>query len=98
VFEFVEEAHDEVAFAVERVVAWALHLTVGLGRNHCGDLSSREGVEQRIGIVSLVAENGTRVGVFEQRFGACQVMILPRRQHQFDWISQGINERVDFDI
>ena len=94
--EFVEEALDEIAFAVERVVACALHFTVGLGRNHWGDLSSREGVEQRIGIVSLVAEEGARVGVFEQRFGACQVVVLPRRQHQFDRIAQGINERVDF--
>jgi hypothetical protein len=32
-----------------------------------GDLSSREGVEQRIGIVSLVAEECARVCVFEQR-------------------------------
>jgi hypothetical protein len=50
VFEFVEEALDEIAFAVERVAACALDFTVGLGRNHWGDLSSREGVEQRVGI------------------------------------------------
>jgi len=90
VFEFVEEALDEIAFAVERVVTCALHFTVGLGWNHWGDLSSREGVEQRIGIVSLVAEEGARVGVFEQRFGACQVVILPRRQHQFDRIASAL--------
>ena len=91
VFEFVEEALDEIAFAVERVVACTLHFTVGLGRNHRGDPSPREGVEQRIGIISLVAEEGVRVGVF-----ACQVVILTRRQHQFDRIAQGINKRMDF--
>ena len=38
-----------------------------MGRITGSDLSSREGVEQRIGIVSLVAEECARVCVFEQR-------------------------------
>jgi hypothetical protein len=70
VLELVEEALDDIEFAVERV--GALHFTVGLRRNHWGGLSSREGGEQRIGIVSLVAEEGTQVSAFEQRLGACQ--------------------------
>jgi len=52
--------------------------------------------QQPIGIVSLVADEGTRVGVFEQWFGASQVVVLPRRQHQVAGIAQGVDERVDF--
>jgi len=35
-FEFIEEALDEVTFAVERKVASLWHLTIGLWRNHRG--------------------------------------------------------------
>ena len=48
------------------------------------------------GLVSLVGEERARIGIFEQRFGASQVMILPRCQHQVARIAQGIDERVDF--
>ena len=51
---------------------------------------------QRIGIVSLVAEQGLRIDVVEQRFRASQIVGLPGREHQFDGIAEGIDERVDF--
>jgi hypothetical protein len=94
--EFIEEALDEVSFAVEREIASPWRLTICFWRNHRGDTSAGESVDQRISVVRLVAKQGVRVGAFEQGLRASQVMGLSRRQHQFDGIAQGINEGVDF--
>ena len=94
--EFVEEALDEVAFAVEDKVACPRCLAIGLGRDHRGDSALGEFVDQRIGVVSLVADERTRIGIFEQRLRASQVMVLPLREHQAARITQGIDESVDF--
>jgi len=45
VLEFIEEALDEVAFAVEREIANSLDLSVGLGRDHRGDPAPDEFVD-----------------------------------------------------
>jgi hypothetical protein len=47
---------------------------MGLGRNHRDDFPCAEGVDQRIGVISLVANQGVWIGVFEQRFGASQIV------------------------
>jgi hypothetical protein len=94
--EFIEEALDEVSFAVEREIAGSRHLTICFWRNHRGNTPLSESVDQRISVVRLVAKQGVRVGAFEQRSCTSQVMGLSRRQHQFDRIAQGINEGVDF--
>lgn len=94
--EFIEEALDEVPFAVEREIAGPRHLTICFWRNHRGDTSLGERVDQRICVVRLVGKQGARVSTFKQGLRASQVMGLSRRQHQFDGIAQGINEGVDF--
>jgi hypothetical protein len=94
--EFIEEALDEVSFAVEHEIAGPWRLTICFWRNHRGDTSAGESVDQRISVVRLVAKQGVRVGAFEQGLRTSQVMGLSRRQHQFDGIAQGINEGVDF--
>ena len=94
--EFIEEALDEVSFAVEREIAGPRHFTICFWRDHRGDTSLDERPDQRISVVSLVAKQGARVGAFEQGLRACQVVGLSRRQYQFDRIAQGINEGVDF--
>jgi hypothetical protein len=94
--EFIEEALDEVSFAVEREIAGPRHLTICFWRNHRGDTSLGESVDQRISVVCLVAKQGLRVGAFKQGLRTSQVMGLSRRQHQIDWIAQGINQGVDF--
>jgi len=65
VLEFVEEALDEVAFAVEREIASARVLAVGLWRNHRVDLAQAEGVDQRVRIVSLVSDQGSQIDAFD---------------------------------
>ena len=94
--DFVEESLDEIALAIEREITIALHLAVGFWRDHWSDCPLIECVDQRIGVVSFVAEKRTRIGIFEQRVRASQVMVLPWRQHQVARITQGIYERVDF--
>ncbi len=94
--EFIEEALDEVSFAIEREIAGPWHLTICFWRNHRGDTSLGESVDQRISVVRLVAKQGVRVGAFEQGLRTSQVMGLSRRQHQCDGIAQGVNEGVDF--
>ncbi len=94
--DFVEEPLDEISLAIEREITIALHLAVGFWRDHWSDCPLIECVDQRIGVVSLVAEERMRIGIFEQRLRASQVMVLPWRQHQVARITQGIDKRVDF--
>jgi len=96
VLEFVEEALDEIAFAVECIVACALDFAVGLWRDHRGDFALGESVDQRIGVVGLISEQGAWIGAVDQRLRAGQIVRLPRRKHQFDRIAQGIDQGVDF--
>jgi hypothetical protein len=94
--EFIEEALDEVTFAVEREIASPRRLTIGFWRNHRGDSSLRESVDQRISVVSLIAKQGIWIGAVDQLLRTSQIVGLSRRQHQFDRIAQGIDEHVDF--
>ena len=53
-----------------------------------------EGVEERVGVVCLVANQGIWVGVLEQRLRASKVMSLTRCEHQLDRITQGVDEHM----
>lgn len=94
--DFVPETLGKIALAVERKIAVAPLLSVFPWRDHWSDCSLIEDVDQRIGIVSLVADESARIGSFEQRFRGGQIMRLPRCQHQVERIAQGIDEHVDF--
>ena len=96
VLEFIKEALDEVSFAVEREIASPWCFAISFWRNYRGDSSSRESVDQRISVVSFIAEQGIWIGAVYQLLGASQIMGLSRREHQFDGIAQSIDERVDF--
>ena len=96
VFEFIEETLDEVAFAVEREIASPRRLAIGFWRDHRCDSSLRESVDQRISVVSLVTKQGIWISAGDQLLRARQIVGLPWREHQFDGIAQGIDERMDF--
>ena len=68
--EFVEEALDEITLAVERKVASPHDLAMGLWGNHRGDLAPVESVDQQIGGVSLVPDQGLGIGAVDQRLRA----------------------------
>ena len=96
VLELIEEAFDEVAFAVEREIARPLGLAVSLGRDDRSDSPLGEGVDERVGVVRLVANQCVWIGVVDQRLRASKIMSLAWREHQLDGIAQGVDERVNF--
>ena len=70
--------------------------TCALPIYHRGNVALSEGVEQRVGVVGLVANQGVRIGIVEQQLGASQIVSLPRREPHLDWIAEGIDEGVNF--
>ena len=94
--EFIEETFDEVAFAVEREIARSRVFAVGLGRNDWNNSSLGEGVDERVGVVRLVAKQCVWIGAVDKRFRASKIMSLTWREHQRDGIAQGVDERVNF--
>lgn len=96
VFEFVEEALDEVALAIEGEVARQRDRAAGMGRNDRSDLPVGEGSDEGIGVVGLVTDQSRWIGVLEQGLCTSEVAGLAWRKHQRDGIAQGIDERVNF--
>jgi hypothetical protein len=96
VLEFVEEALNEVALAIESEVAWQRNRAAGMGRNDRSNLPIGEGFDEDIGVIGLVTDQGRWIGIFEQRLCTSEVAGLAWRKHQLDGIAQGIDERVNF--
>ena len=69
---------------------------MGLWRNHRGDLAPLECVDQRIGVVSLVTDQGLRIGAIDQQLRASQIVGLPWREHHIDTIAERIDQDVNF--
>jgi len=63
--DFVEEPLDEISLAVEHKITIALHLSVSFWRDHWSDCPPIEYIDQRIGVVGLVANERTRIDIFE---------------------------------
>ena len=82
VLNLVEETLDEISLAVECKITFTLVLAVGLGRNDRSRPLLREFVDESIGVVGLIGDDRAWVGVFEQRFSAGKIMVLPGGQHQ----------------
>ena len=66
-FECIEEPFDQIALAIEREIAVALHKSIGLGRDDRLDPTLLESQNQAIGVIGLVGEEGLGIGVFQQR-------------------------------
>src|ERR1700730_4134201 len=94
VLEQIEEALDQIAFTIECEVPLPLDVSVGLGRNDRSDSTLGESFDERIGVISFVANQGLWVGVLDQRFRASKIMILAWCKHQFDRIAQSVDKRM----
>ena len=90
-----EEAFDKVALAIEGEIGLALLLPVDLGGDHRRDVPIFERRDQRVGIVALVCEQGTRIDPVEKRLSLRDIGSLPRRDRQRDGIAEGIDDGVD---
>ena len=95
VLESIEEALDEIAFAVERVVALALDFPVRLGRDDGPDRPDIERGDEAVAVVSLVTDQSLRLDLRGQMFGAGDVMRLPAGEANRERIAQRIDDGMD---
>ena len=96
VFDGVEEAFDEIAFGIEREVAAALDLAVGLWRDDGGDRTDGEVFNEAVGVVSLVGDHALGFDLGTQRFGLGNVVSLTAGEADGEGIAQGIDDGMDF--
>jgi hypothetical protein len=96
VLEFVEEALDEVALAIEDEITRQWNRTAGVGWNDRGDLPVGECFDEGIGVVGLVANQSRRIEILKQRLCTGEIVGLSWRKHQLHGVAQRIDERVDF--
>ena len=71
-------------------------LRSGVGRNHRGDLSLGEGLDEGVGIVCLVCDERPWIGMLEQRLATGKVVVLSWGENELDGIAESINECVNF--
>ena len=95
VFDGVEEALDEIAFGIEREIARALNLPVGLWRDDRDDVAYLEAGNEAIGVISLVGDHGFRRSLGGKRFGLGDVVNLAPGEADREGIAQGVDDGVD---
>ena len=93
--EFVEEALNEIAFAVEGEVARARGFSVGFGWDDWDDRSIVEGGDEGVGVERLVGDQSAGIDGFDERFSASQIVILARAEHHLDRIAEGVDDRMN---
>ena len=76
-FGLLKESFDEVSLTVEDEGALALDDAVCLGRHVRCDTSRFQGVDQSVGVIRLVAEEGLRIDFLQQRLGLAKIGGLP---------------------
>ena len=92
----IEESFDQVALAIEHEIATALDKSVDLGRDDRRDPALLKGLDQPIGVIRLVGEEGLRIDVLQERFCLAEVRGLAWGQREGDGIAQRVDEGVDF--
>ena len=86
---------DEIAFAIESKIGVARRDPIGLGWNDRHDASALERLDQGIGVIGLVGQEGLRFDLFEQRRGLADIGGLSRRERQGDRIAERIDDGMD---
>ena len=93
--ERVEEALNEIAFAVEDEVARTRGFPVGFGWDDRDDRSIVEDGDEGVGVERLVGDQSAGIDGFDERLSASQIVILARAEHHLDRIAEGVDERVN---
>ena len=94
-FEFAEEALDEIAFAIEGEIRFALDEPIGFGRNDRCDAAFFQDLDQGVCIIGLVCEKGFRLDLFEQRCGLTEIGCLAGRERHGNGVAESIHDDVD---
>jgi hypothetical protein len=91
------EVLHEVARLVHFLVVEALNLSITPGRNDELFSCRKQRLDDaRIGIESLVCQQGVGQHLGQKRVGTFQIMSLPRSQEESQRIAKGIDHGMDF--
>lgn len=93
-FDLEEEALDEIALAIEGVVARYLRRCFPR-RDDWNSVLGTDSLAQSFGIVALVAKNVFRRDVGDEGFGLGMVARLPWSQDEAQRIAEGIDDGMD---
>ena len=96
VLNFIEEALDEVALGVKSVVAVAFDGSVGLGRADRFDAAHTQSLDEAIGVVSLVADEGVGLDLGGERLGLRHVVDLAAGETNGERQAERVDDDVDF--
>lgn len=94
-FEIVEETLDQIAFAVQHEIGLAWCASICLGRNDRRNLTRFEPVDEGIGIIGFVGQEGSGVDLFKERFGLPEIGGLARRERNRDRVAEGVSDHMD---
>lgn len=94
-FELAEKPLNQVAFAVKSEVGFALDEPIGLGGNHRDNPPFFQSLDQGIGVVGLVGEEGFGFDFCEQGGGLPQVRVLAGGERYGNGIAKSIGDNVD---
>ena len=95
--QLVEEAVDEVALAVDRLVPAIFLLAIGAVRDVGNGALFADAGAHAVGVVALVGDHG-RAGLepSEQGLGARDVVVVAGRDQEADRPALAVDARVDF--
>jgi hypothetical protein len=94
-FEELKETLDEVAFGVEGGVAIASDLAVRLWRDNRLDGSHFEALDEGVGVITLVAEEGFGLHFSGEGFSLGDVVDLAASETERQRIAQGVDDHMD---
>ena len=94
-FDELKETLDEVALGIESEVAIASDLAVRLWRDDRLDGSHFEALDEGVGVVALVAEEGFRRHFSREGFSLGDVVDLAAGEAERQRVAQGIDDHMD---
>jgi hypothetical protein len=95
-FDKIEEAFDEVAFGVEREVAFPGGLSLRSWRDDRLDGSDLKALNKAVGVVAFVGEEGFGLHFGGEGFGLVEVVDMPAGEAERQRIAQGVDDPMNF--
>jgi hypothetical protein len=94
-FDKIEEALNEISFGVEGEVAIARELAIRFWRDDRPDGSHFEALDEGVGVVALVAEEGLGLHFGREGFSLCDVVDLSAREAERQRVAQSVHDHMD---
>jgi hypothetical protein len=94
-FDELKETLDEVALGVEGEVAIASDLTVRLWRDDGLDGSHFEALDEGVGVIALVAEEGFGLRSSREGFSLGDIVDLAAGEAERQRVAQGVDDHMD---